>query len=82
MIENSNDNTKCKCITALKEILRKEPILIFNAFEQGNEFSETIKAIRDADPNLVLEGLDFWMEFILSKNNPLKNDSLVKIFEK
>ena len=61
---------RIECIQAASEIFYKEPNLVIKAYEDGYDFEEFVEAIRDADPEMALAGIEFWTRFILI--NPVK----------
>lgn len=39
--------------------------MVVKAYEDGYDFEEFVDAIRDADPDLALAGIEFWTRFIM-----------------
>jgi hypothetical protein len=58
------------------------PHLIFQAYEQGIfDFQFLMEAVRDADPELALAGIDFWQTFITIEGFHYKETFIKKIFD-
>jgi len=65
----------------LSELFEKEPYLVIRAYETGLDFSVLINAVRDADPEMALAGIEFWYRFIMLDDIVFKEDFKKKLFE-
>jgi hypothetical protein len=70
---------KLHCIKSTTEIFTKEPFLVLKAYESGYNFEEFVIAIRDADPELALAGIEFWQRFIMIDTVIFKEDFKMKL---
>lgn len=66
------------CIT---DIFAKEPYLIIKAYESGFDFQIFINAVKDADPEMALAGIEFWQKFIMIDTVIYKEDFKKKLFD-
>lgn len=41
------------------------------AYEDGYDFEEFVEAIKDADPEMALAGIEFWKRFVLTNSNDI-----------
>jgi hypothetical protein len=60
LIDNASDAIKKQAIYCLKEIVIKEPLLVLNSYEGPVNFNEIINTLKDGDPDIVIEGIEFW----------------------
>lgn len=62
-------------------IFSKQPYLVIKAYDTGFDFQVFIDAVRDADPEMALAGIDFWDSFIMLDSVVYKEDFKRKLFE-
>lgn len=58
----------------MREIFAKEPYLVIKAYESGFDFGFIVDAVRNADPEIALAGIDFWDNFIMIDTVIYKED--------
>ena len=71
---------RIECIDAAAEIFYKEPQLVVKAYEDGYDFEEFVDAIRDADPDMALAGIEFWKRFIMINPVEFCDEFKMKLF--
>lgn len=53
---------------------------MIKAYEDGYNFTDFINAVKDADPEMALTGIDFWYKFIMIDSVTFKEDFKMKLF--
>jgi hypothetical protein len=81
IIPNEKEDIVLCCIHCMTEIFTKEPYLVIKAYESGFEFQIFINAVRDADPEMALAGIEFWYRFIMIETVVFKEEFTRKLFE-
>jgi len=69
------------CVHCITEIFTKEPYLVIKAYESGFDFQIFVNAVKDADPEMALAGIDFWQRFIMIETVVFKEDFKRRLFE-
>ena len=61
-------------------IFSKEPLLVINAYNDGINFHEIMKAIRGVSPEMALAGIEFWNKFIMLETIDFNEDFRMDLF--
>jgi len=65
----------------MTEIFTKEPYLVIKAYDSGFNFEILINAVKDANPEMALAGIEFWYRFIMIDTVVFKEDFKKRLFE-
>jgi len=77
-----HDPLNLALVQCLSSLFVKAPHLIFQAYELGTfDFQFLMEAVRDADPELALAGIDFWQIFITLDGVQYKETFIKRIFD-
>ena len=74
MLKDGSEKLKLSCIVGLRTIFEKESDLVVKAYDNGYDFGELINAVKDADPEIVLAGIELWHSFIMIEKNSFSNE--------
>lgn len=80
-MKNCSEETLLICIKCITEIFVKEPYLVIKAYECGFDFDILINAVKNADPEMALAGIEFWDKFIMIESIIYKEDFKKKLFD-
>ena len=81
IIPNEREEIVLCCLLCITEIFTKEPYLVIKAYESGFDFQIFINAVKDANPEMALAGIEFWYRFIMIETVVFKEDFQRKLFE-
>lgn len=54
---------------------------MIKAYESGFDFQIFVNAVKDADPDMALAGIEFWYRFIMIETVVFKEDFQRRLFE-
>lgn len=78
---NEKEDIILNAIYCITEVFTKEPYLVIKAYESGFDFQLLVNAVKDADPEMALAGIEFWYRFIMIDSIVFKDDFKRKLFE-
>lgn len=81
LITSVGDDLVKSAIQSITEIFSKDPYLVIKAYEMGFDFNIFFNAVRDADPEMALAGIEFWQKFIMIDTVIYREDFKKKLFE-
>ena len=76
-----NDEVVLTAIRCITEVFTKEPYLVIKSYENGFDFHFLVQAVKDADPEMALAGIEFWQRFIMIDSIIFKDDFKRKLFD-
>ena len=72
---------KLASIRCLSVLFSREPQLIIASIDRGQNLQSLINVVKDADPEIVQEGILFWEKFIMLESVSYREDFRKKLFE-
>ena len=76
-----SDEVVLTAISCITEVFSKDPYLVIKAYESGFDFQFLVLAVKNADPEMALAGIEFWYKFIMIDSIVFKEDFKKKLFE-
>jgi hypothetical protein len=79
--QGTSEEVKLESIRCLRVIFAKMPYLVIKAYDSGFDFQVFFDAVKDADPEMALTGIDFWDSFIMLETVVFKEEFKRKLFD-
>lgn len=81
MLSSEKEEITLNSIHCITEIFAKDPFMVIKSYETGFNFNIFFNAVKDADPEMALAGIEFWQKFIMVDTVIYKEDFQKKLFE-
>eukprot|EP00347_Sterkiella_histriomuscorum_P015989 403354925 len=81
IVPSENEEIILSGVLCITEIFTKEPYLVIKAYESGFDFQLFFNAVKSADPEMALAGIEFWQKFIMIDTVIYKQDFKKQLFE-